>query len=47
MEKRNSITASLKNTVEVAVASKIVASLFKGMYKFGTNPSLNFAEMLC
>ena len=37
---------SLKNMVEVAVASEIVASLFKGMSKFGTNPNLNFAEML-
>ena len=37
---------SLKNMVEVAVAPEIVASLFKGMYKFGTNPNLNFAEML-
>ena len=38
---------SLKNMVEVAVVSKIVARLFKGMYKFGTNPSLSFAQMLC
>ena len=38
---------SLKNMVEVAVASEIVASLFKGMSKFTTNRSLNFAEMLC
>ena len=37
---------SLKNMVEVAVASEIDASLFKGMSKFGTNPNLNFAEML-
>ena len=37
---------SLKNMVEVAVASEIVATLFKGMSKFGTNPNLNFAEML-
>ena len=38
---------NLKNMVEVVVASEIVARLFKGMYKFGTNPSLSFAEMLC
>ena len=37
---------SLKNMVEVAVASEIVASLFKGMSKFETNPNLNFSEML-
>ena len=46
MEKRNSITARVSKIWLVAVASEIVASLFKGMSKFGTNPNLNFAEML-
>ena len=47
MEKRNSITARVsKIWFEVAVASEIVASLFKGMSKFETNPNLNFSEML-
>ena len=38
---------SLRNMIEVAVASEIVASLFKGMSKLATNLSLSFAEMMC
>ena len=38
---------SLRNMIEVAVASEIVASLFKGMSKVANNPSLNFGKMLC
>ena len=38
---------SLKNMAEAAVASEIVSSLFKGMSKVATNPSLNFGKMLC
>ena len=38
---------SLKNMVEAAVASEIVSSLFKGMSKVATNPSLNFGKLLC
>ena len=38
---------SLKNMAEAAVASEIVSSLFKGMSKVATNPSLNFGKMFC
>ena len=38
---------SLKNMAEAAVASEIVSSLFKGMPKVATNPSLNFGKMFC
>ena len=38
---------SLQNMVEAAVASEIVSSLFKGMYKIANNPSLNFGKMFC
>ena len=38
---------SLQNMVEAAVASEIVSSLCKGMYKIANNPSLNFGKMFC
>jgi superfamily I DNA and/or RNA helicase len=37
---------SPKNMVEAAVASEIVSSLFKGMSKVATNPSLKSGKML-
>ena len=36
---------SLKNMVEAAVATEMVSSLFKGMSKVATNPSLNFGKI--